>query len=91
MGVPRITLQGLTHRERVSSSFLTAAGYPELVATGVDEYVEIARGLANDLPRLAEMRATMRDKLLASPLMDIPAFVKRFEDALVRVFSAHDS
>ena len=90
MGVPMVTLQGRTHRERVSSSFLTAAGYPQLIATSVDSYLRIACDLAKDIPRLAEMRTAMRGSMLRSPLMDVGAFVKRFEEALLSVVSGPD-
>lgn len=85
MGVPVVTLQGLTHRERVSSSLLTAAGYPGLIATSADRYVQIAVELADDTEQLASMRANMRSQLLMSPAMDCDAFVRRFESALLRI------
>jgi len=36
----------------------------------LDEYVEIAVGLAQDLPRLAQLRAALRPRMAASPLCD---------------------
>jgi len=89
MGVPMVTLQGLTHRERVSASFLTAAGYPELIANTKDEYIQIATTLAQNIPRLAHMRATMRETLLHSALMDVPRYLKHFEAALLNIVAAH--
>jgi protein O-GlcNAc transferase len=85
MGVPMVTLQGGTHRERVGSSLLTAAGYPELIAVNVEGYVNVARALAQDVPRLAKMRTEMRSVLVNSPLMDVPRFMRKFETMLLSI------
>ena len=60
-------------RGRGGLSILSNVGLPELAAHTEDEYVKIAADLANDLPRLAELRRTMRERMQASPLMDAPA------------------
>ncbi len=83
MGVPVVTLEGLTHQARVGSSLLQSVGLPNLVGKDVDEYVSIAGCLASDPLGLAVMRSQMRERMLSSPLMDLPAFVKRFENALL--------
>ncbi|WP_237705542.1 O-linked N-acetylglucosamine transferase family protein [Chthoniobacter flavus] len=49
-------------------------GLPELVAFTEDQYVEIATKLANDIPRLKELRATLRQRMEKSVLMDGPPF-----------------
>jgi protein O-GlcNAc transferase len=81
MGVPVVSLAGQTAVGRGGLSILTNIGLPELVAPSEDEYVRIAVALANDLPRLADLRATMRARMQASPLMDAPRFARSIEDA----------
>jgi predicted O-linked N-acetylglucosamine transferase (SPINDLY family) len=68
MGVPVITLPGETFASRQTLSYVSTVGLTETVARDRDEYVEIAVRLANDLPRLAEIRAALRDQMAGSPL-----------------------
>lgn len=82
MGVPVVSLVGRTHAARVGLSLLSAAGLPEFAAEDEDEYVRIARGLAADRGRLAGLRASLRGRMLGSPLCDVPAFCARFGGAL---------
>jgi protein O-GlcNAc transferase len=86
MGVPVVTLAGTSHVSRVSVSLLNCVGLPFLVAQSPDEYVSIAVRLANDLPRLAHLHRTLRDKMRASPLMDAPKFARNIEAAYRRMW-----
>jgi predicted O-linked N-acetylglucosamine transferase (SPINDLY family) len=81
MGVPVVSLAGKTSVSRAGLSILSNLGLPELVAFTEDDYVEIAVRLANNLPRLAELRATLRARVEASVLMDAPRFARQIEDA----------
>jgi len=62
-------------------SLLSNVGLPELAARSEEEYVRIATALANDIPRLTNLRATLRQRLEQSPLMDAPRFARNIEDA----------
>lgn len=83
MGVPVVTLAGSTHVARVGVSLLTHTGLTEWIAASPDEYVAIAAAAARDLPRLGELRRTLRDRLRAGPLCDAVAFTRGLEDAFV--------
>ncbi|MDR3405572.1 MAG: tetratricopeptide repeat protein [Chthoniobacter sp.] len=81
MGVPVVSLTGQRAVSRAGLSQLTNLGLPELVAHSEDAYVAIAARLAGDLPRLAELRGTLRPRMEASVLMDAPRFARQIEDA----------
>jgi predicted O-linked N-acetylglucosamine transferase (SPINDLY family) len=81
MGVPVVTCPGETFAGRHSLSHLSNVGVTETIATNVDQYVELAVTLANDLPRLAVLRAGLRERVRSSPLCD----AKRFADNLLRL------
>ena len=70
MGVPVITCPGETFASRHSLSHLSNVGLTETIARDLDEYVELAVSLAGDLPRLAALRAGLRQRMAASPLCD---------------------
>ena len=81
MGVPTITQIGTTVVGRAGWSQLCNLGLPELAARTPEEFVTIAVQLAGDLPRLQELRATLRARMRASPLMDGKRFAGHMEQA----------
>lgn len=81
MGVPVVSLTGQHAVSRAGFSQMSNLGLTDLVAFSEDDYVTIATQLARDLPRLAELRATLRPRLQASPLMDAPRFARHLEHA----------
>ena len=86
MGVPVVSLAGHSPVSRGGLSQLTNLGLPELAATTEAEYVNIAEGLARDVPRLTELRATLRARMRASPLMDATRFVRGIERAYLEMW-----
>lgn len=88
MGLPVVALAGASHVSRVGVSMLANIGLPELTASSTDEYVSIATDLANHPARLQEMRASLRQRMLASPLMDAPRFTGHLESAYRQVWHA---
>jgi len=81
MGVPVVTLVGQTIVGRAGLSQLTNLQLPELIAQTPEQYVKIATSLADDLPRLSELRSTLRARMEQSPLMDAPRFARDIEAA----------
>jgi predicted O-linked N-acetylglucosamine transferase (SPINDLY family) len=81
MGVPVVTLAGRAHVSRVGVSILSRVGFAELVAATPADYVNKALGLAGNVARLRELRAGLRDRMRASPLLDAPGFTRALEAA----------
>ena len=51
------------------------------MARDEEDYLAKAVELASDLPRLAEIRANLRSRMEASPLMDEIGFTRQVEQA----------
>jgi predicted O-linked N-acetylglucosamine transferase (SPINDLY family) len=81
MGVPVVSLVGGHPVARAGLSQLSNLGLAELAAFTEDDYVRIATQLAQDLPRLEELRRTLRSRMEESVLMDAPRFARQIESA----------
>ncbi|HTN93162.1 MAG TPA: hypothetical protein VMJ33_01125, partial [Gallionella sp.] len=88
MGVPTITLAGETLLARQGASLLMAAGLEEWIANDAAEYIAKAVELAQDISKLATLRAGLREQVRNSPLFDAPRFARNFEDALWGMWQA---
>jgi predicted O-linked N-acetylglucosamine transferase (SPINDLY family) len=86
MGVPVVTLAGRTGVSRMGLSMLSNVGLPQFVARSSEQYVAIAAGLARDLARLRELRQTLRQRMLDSPLTDGLRFARDVEEAYRRMW-----
>lgn len=83
MGVPTLTLAGDTMVSRQGASLLACAGQSDWVAEDESDYVARAIACASDLDRLARLRSTLRESVLASPLFDARRFARHLEEALL--------
>jgi protein O-GlcNAc transferase len=86
MGVPVITLRGQTPVGRVSSWMLNCVGLSSYIAETEVDYCDHAVELASDLPRLAQLRATLRDRMLGSPLLDHAGATRQLESTYLRLW-----
>jgi len=88
VGAPCVTLVGEGVFERLSYSTLMNIGLAELCARTVDDYVATAAALAADPDRIAELRATLRERMQASPLGRTADWARDFYDAVARTVEA---
>jgi predicted O-linked N-acetylglucosamine transferase (SPINDLY family) len=88
MGVPVVTLAGDRHAGRVGVSLLTRIGLDTLVAHDIADYAARATALVADRDGLTALRAGLRDRLRASPLLDEPRFARDMEAAFEAMVAA---
>src|SRR5262249_34265245 len=79
MGVPTISFCGTTAVSRAGFSQASNLRLTDLVATTPDQFIKIAVALAGDLPRLRDLRSTLRQRMETSPLMDGKRFARDIE------------
>ena len=86
MGVPVLTLSGATPVSRNGASILTALGLEDWIAADEAGYAAKAAAFAADLPRLAELRQSLRPRMAAGPLGNPPLFARSVEAAYRRLW-----
>ncbi len=86
MGVPTLTLLGKTVVGRAGWSQLCNLDLKEMAAETPEQFVAIAAQLAGDLPRLQELRGTLRERMARSPLMDAHRFARNVEQVYRQIW-----
>lgn len=81
MGVPVITLVGQHHASRVGLDLLSRMGLSSFAAATPAEYVKKATALAAEPEALARLRASMRQRLMESPLCNSQQISTDIENA----------
>jgi len=82
MGVPLVTCAGDTLAGRVAGSQLRAIGLSELVTSRLADYESLALALARERPRLAALRARLRERRASAALFDMTRFARKLDDLL---------
>jgi protein O-GlcNAc transferase len=88
MGVPVVTRIGRTVVGRAGWSQLSNLGLANLAAGSDDDFTRIVAELSRDLPRLAELRRGLRERLRQSPLCDASSFARHIESAYRQMWHA---
>jgi protein O-GlcNAc transferase len=79
MGVPTVTLLGERYAGRMVASVLRTMGMADWIGESGAEYRRMALTLALDEGHRADLRSTLRERLLASPLSDGKSFTRGLE------------
>jgi protein O-GlcNAc transferase len=86
MGVPVLTRIGRTAPGRAGYSHLRQINLPELAAENDEQFVAIAAKLAGDWSAMVDLRATLRQRMLNSPLTDARRFARNVESAYRQIW-----
>ena len=90
-GLPVLTCTGEAFASRMGASLLTAIGLPELVASTLAEYEDIAVHLATHPEALAGLRRRLDENRLTAPLFDTPRHTRHIEAAFAEIHERHHS
>ena len=82
MGVPVVSRAGHRAVSRQTLCMLGNLGLEGLAEDSEDGFVDRAVALARDVPRLRDLRLSLRQKMMSSPLMRAPEFTQAFLSAL---------
>ena len=91
MGVPVVALRGDNFASRVAASILTAHELPELIADSLDDYRDLAIGLATDPARLQAMKSRVAENRTRAPLFDARRFVEGLERAYREMWTIYQA
>ena len=86
MGVPVLTAPGTRPVSRSAASILTTVGLSDWIASSPQDYVRRAVEFSRNPALIAGLRATLRQRMRASPLMDETAFLSEMEAAYRRMW-----
>ena len=78
-GVPVLTLPGERSCSRSTASLLTVLNLTDWIASDGEDFLARAKRLASDSVGLALLRASLRERMRASPVMDQAGFTRDLE------------
>lgn len=82
MGVPVVTKRGDRFLSHVGETIAHNSGMSDWIASDADDYIAKAVRYASNIEQLANIRAGLRQQVLASPLFDAARFARYFEEAM---------
>lgn len=88
MGVPVLTRRGDRFLSHLGELVLKTVGLPEWIAADTDDYIARAVAATTDLPALARLRATLRERVERSPLTDARRFAGHWMTAIEQMWQA---
>lgn len=78
-GLPVLTIEGKSFASRFCASIASAAGIPEMICSGPDDYVHKAVAFARNPASLAAVKGSLQRQRETCALRDMPALARRLE------------
>lgn len=85
MGVPLLTLVGERYYSRIGYRINRNLNLNDWNVFNKDDYVKTALDKINNYKDLIKLKASLRNKIEASPIFDSDTFVRNFEDLLLKI------
>jgi protein O-GlcNAc transferase len=82
LGIPAISQFSQTPVSRIGLTLLSNLDLKSLTADSRDRYIQLATELSQDHPHLSDLRSTLRQRMIQSPLTDARRFTRNFEALL---------
>jgi len=87
MGVPVLTIKGYNFISRAGESINKNLGLDQLIAENENDYIEKAIFLSKDKNKILNLRKTVYEKALESPLFDKKKFCNEFFTSLEEIYN----
>ena len=91
MGVPVLTMKGNNSVSRCGESININLNLKNFIAKNYEEYVNKAVLVSKNIKELSEIRKSLREKALASPLFDVKNFSKNFSETINKIWLSHSN
>lgn len=91
MGTPVIALCGDSHVSRVGYSILSNIGHTDLIASNIDEYIDLAVALANDTETVSQLHNSLHDSLAGSCILDHISHTQEIEKLLFSAIEQYNN
>jgi len=88
-GLPILTCLGQAFAGRVAGSLLNAVGMPELIAKDINDYENIAIGLANNHDAISTIKLKLAANKATAPLFNTNLFAGNLELAYEKMYSVY--
>ena len=85
MGVPLLTLVGKRYYSRIGYSINNNLKLNDWNVFNKNDYVRTALSKAENYNDLIKLKASLRDRIEASPIFDSDSFARNFEDLLLKI------
>ena len=85
-GLPVVTYMGNAFPARVAGSLLQAIGLPELIASSLEEYEQIALQLVTEPSYLTDIKARVMANKAIQPLFDTESFCRNLESIYIAMW-----
>jgi predicted O-linked N-acetylglucosamine transferase (SPINDLY family) len=89
MGVPVLTRRGDRFLSHVGESIVNTVDLSQWIASDDEDYIAKAVRFSASTTELGGLRATLRNRLVASPLCDAALFARHLEDAFQNMWARH--